>query len=110
MELMKELGKLAKERDLHIQVFTNNTLVKLLQNVIVKIPLFQTHISENVDEVKAVRNIFKEYPSYASVYNAAGLLTNKVNYKIYIKISHFLIRFKNLFLDNISSCNTPYRG
>lgn len=54
--------------------------------------------------------MFKEYPSYASVYNAAGLLTNKVNYKIYIKISHFLIRFKNLFLDNISSCNTPYRG
>ncbi|XP_046826004.1 guanine deaminase [Vespa crabro] len=55
MELMKELGKLAKERDLHIQ----------------------THISENIDEIKAVRNMFKEYPSYASVYNAAGLLTNK---------------------------------
>lgn len=40
MELMKELGKLAKERDLHIQVFKNNTLVKLLQNVIIKRPLF----------------------------------------------------------------------
>ncbi|KAK2589021.1 hypothetical protein KPH14_001864 [Odynerus spinipes] len=55
MELMKELGKLAKERDIHIQ----------------------THISENVDEILAVRNTFKDYPSYAAVYNAAGLLTNK---------------------------------
>lgn len=89
MELMKELGKLAKEKDLHIQVFTNNALVRLLQSIIIKIPLFQTHISENVDEIKAVRNMYKEYPSYASIYNAAGLLTNKVNYKMYIKVSFF---------------------
>ncbi|XP_060817178.1 guanine deaminase isoform X1 [Bombus pascuorum] len=55
MTLMKKLGKLAKEKNLHIQ----------------------THVSENQDEVEAVKNNFPEYPSYAAVYDAAGLLTNK---------------------------------
>ncbi|OAD58694.1 Guanine deaminase [Eufriesea mexicana] len=56
MTLMKELGKLAKNKNLHIQ----------------------THISENLDEIEAVRNKFPEYSSYAAVYDAAGILTNKV--------------------------------
>ncbi|XP_076760257.1 guanine deaminase [Xylocopa sonorina] len=55
MELMKKLGKIAKERNLHIQ----------------------THISENLDEVKEVRKKFPNCSSYAAVYNEAGLLTNK---------------------------------
>ncbi|CAD1472802.1 unnamed protein product, partial [Heterotrigona itama] len=55
MTLMKKLGKLAKEKDLHIQ----------------------THVSENLDEIKAVNNMFPEYPSYAAVYDGAGLLTCK---------------------------------
>lgn len=41
-------------------------------------PIIQTHISENLDEIEAVATIFKEYPSYAAVYDAAGLLTSKV--------------------------------
>ncbi|XP_046481455.1 guanine deaminase [Neodiprion pinetum] len=55
MELMTELGKLAKEMKVHVQ----------------------THISENLDEIEAVTTAYKEYPSYAAVYDAAGLLTNK---------------------------------
>lgn len=53
--VMKELGKLAKEKDLHIQ----------------------SHISENLDEIKAVISGFPECASYAAVYDAANLLTNK---------------------------------
>ncbi|CAK9804199.1 Guanine deaminase [Anthophora quadrimaculata] len=55
MELMKELGKLAGEKSLHIQ----------------------THISENTDEIKAVKEKFPEYSSYAVVYDEARLITNK---------------------------------
>jgi hypothetical protein len=38
----------------------------------------QTHISENKEEVNAVKAHFSEYPSYTAIYDAAGLLTNKV--------------------------------
>ncbi|KAK9305253.1 hypothetical protein QLX08_003683 [Tetragonisca angustula] len=55
MTLMKKLGKLAKEKDLHVQ----------------------THVSENLDEIEAVKNMFPEYPSYTAVYDGAGLLTCK---------------------------------
>ncbi|XP_053971668.1 guanine deaminase isoform X1 [Hylaeus volcanicus] len=55
MTLMKELGKLAKKEDLHIQ----------------------SHISENLDEIKAVKSKFPEWSSYAAIYDAVGLLTNK---------------------------------
>ncbi|XP_051170296.1 guanine deaminase [Leptopilina boulardi] len=55
MDLMKKLGKLANDMNLPIQ----------------------THISENMDEVKAVNEVFNEYLSYAKVYDAAGLLTKK---------------------------------
>jgi guanine deaminase len=54
MELMKKLGAIAKEQDLHIQ----------------------THISENKDEVKMVRELY-DNKSYADVYNEANLLTPK---------------------------------
>lgn len=37
----------------------------------------QGHISENEAEIKAVLECYKE-PSYAAVYDTAGLLTNKV--------------------------------
>nr|XP_033334241.1 guanine deaminase [Megalopta genalis]XP_033334242.1 guanine deaminase [Megalopta genalis] len=55
MTLLKELGKLAKEKNLHIQ----------------------SHLSENIDEIIAVGNKFPECSSYADVYDVAGLLTNK---------------------------------
>lgn len=55
MELMKQLGKIAREKDLHVQ----------------------SHVSENLDEIAAVKQIFKDCPSYTAVYEEAGLLTNK---------------------------------
>lgn len=62
MPLMKELGKLAKDEDLHIQ----------------------SHISENLGEIEAVKNTYKM--KYAEVYDAAGLLTNKVSTSFFVKI------------------------
>ncbi|KAM0726494.1 Guanine deaminase [Formica fusca] len=55
MELMQELAKIAKAKDLHIQ----------------------SHVSENEAEIRAVKQTFKEQSSYMAVYEAAGLLTNK---------------------------------
>nr|XP_012135079.1 PREDICTED: guanine deaminase isoform X2 [Megachile rotundata] len=55
MTLMKQLGKLTKEKNLHVQ----------------------SHVSENLNEITAVKNKFPEYSSYSAVYDAAGLLTNK---------------------------------
>ena len=37
----------------------------------------QTHISENLDEVELVQQLFPESSSYAEVYDKAGLLTNR---------------------------------
>lgn len=55
MPLLKGLGLLAHESDCHIQ----------------------THISENKSEIHWVRDLFPENASYADVYDAAGLLTEK---------------------------------
>ncbi|XP_034117508.1 guanine deaminase [Drosophila albomicans] len=52
-ELLSKLGDIAKEHDLHIQ----------------------SHISENLDEIKFVKEIFST--SYAGAYDEAGLLTKK---------------------------------
>ncbi|XP_059782447.1 guanine deaminase [Balaenoptera ricei] len=53
--LLGELGNIAKTRDLHIQ----------------------SHISENCDEVKAVKNLYPGYKNYTDVYDKNNLLTNK---------------------------------
>ncbi|XP_011251638.2 guanine deaminase [Camponotus floridanus] len=53
MELMKKLANIAKEKDLRIQ----------------------SHVSENKDEVKAVKEKFGK--AYTNVYDTVGLLTNK---------------------------------
>lgn len=53
MELLTQLGRIAKENDLHIQ----------------------THISESIAEIEFVKEIFSQ--SYAQVYDSANLLTNK---------------------------------
>ncbi|XP_001606359.1 guanine deaminase [Nasonia vitripennis] len=55
LELMKNLAQLARTKNLHVQ----------------------THISENKEEIQAVKDIFPEFSSYAEVYDAAGLLTKK---------------------------------
>jgi len=48
---------------------------------------FQTHISENREEIAFVREIFPEAKNYADVYEQAGLLGEKVypNYSSKIK-------------------------
>lgn len=87
MELMKELGKLAKEKDLHVQ----------------------THISENLDEIEAVRNMFTDYPSYAAVYETAGLLTNKtvLAHAIYLTDKEIaLLKQNNTAVVHCPSSNT----
>uniref|UniRef100_A0A2K5EEI8 Guanine deaminase n=1 Tax=Aotus nancymaae TaxID=37293 RepID=A0A2K5EEI8_AOTNA len=53
--LMGELGNIAKTRDLYIQ----------------------SHISENRDEVEAVKNLYPNYKNYTDVYDKNNLLTNK---------------------------------
>ncbi|KYN06027.1 PREDICTED: guanine deaminase [Cyphomyrmex costatus] len=55
MELMQKLAEIAKSKDIHIQ----------------------SHVSENKDEIIAVKQAFPHLPSYTAVYDAAGLLTNK---------------------------------
>ncbi|EDV92665.1 guanine deaminase [Drosophila grimshawi] len=52
-ELLRELGNIAKSNDVHVQ----------------------SHISENLQEIKVVKDIFKT--SYAGAYDEAGLLTKK---------------------------------
>ncbi|XP_011693825.1 PREDICTED: guanine deaminase-like [Wasmannia auropunctata] len=55
MDLMRQLANIAKENDLHIQ----------------------THVSENKDEVIEVKRVYPDQPTYAAVYDSAGLLTSK---------------------------------
>ncbi|KAE8750715.1 hypothetical protein FOCC_FOCC002692 [Frankliniella occidentalis] len=57
MDLMKKLADLARSRNLHIQ----------------------THISENMGEIEAVRGLYQQCANYAEVYDRAGLLTSKVS-------------------------------
>ncbi|XP_070494047.1 guanine deaminase [Chironomus tepperi] len=55
MEMMRKLASLASKYDLPIQ----------------------SHISENLDEIKFTLEIFPGHKNYAEVYDTAGLLTNK---------------------------------
>lgn len=54
-KMLADLGNIAKTRDLHIQ----------------------SHISENTDEVEAVKKLFPSYKNYTDVYDKHNLLTNK---------------------------------
>ena len=42
--------------------------------------LFQTHISENKEEIAEVQKIFPSSKHYTDVYDSHGLLTNKVTH------------------------------
>lgn len=55
-------------------------MINITITIIINFQFFdpQTHISENKEEVKAVEAVFSDYSSYAGVYDAANLLTNKV--------------------------------
>lgn len=39
---------------------------------------FQSHISENAEEIKLVKDLFPESKSYTDVYHKYNLLTDKV--------------------------------
>jgi len=55
MDLMKRVGQIAKERTAFIQ----------------------SHLSENLDEVAWIHTLFPDLPSYTSVYETAGMLTER---------------------------------
>ncbi len=55
MGLMRQTAKIASERG----------------------AMVQSHLSENRDEVEWIRKLFPDCPSYAGVYDAAGLLTDR---------------------------------
>jgi guanine deaminase len=55
MDMMKKLAELAKTHNLPIQ----------------------SHISENLDEIKFTLELFPGHKNYAEVYDSAGLLTNR---------------------------------
>lgn len=55
MELLKELGRIAKEYNLHIQ----------------------THISESLGEIDLIKTLFPDCNNYADVYDKSNLLTRK---------------------------------
>ncbi|XP_014246516.1 guanine deaminase isoform X2 [Cimex lectularius] len=54
-DLLKKLGSLAEKYDLYVQ----------------------SHISENLEEIKLTMELFPDCANYADVYDKAGLLTNK---------------------------------
>jgi guanine deaminase len=55
MELMQQVGEIARERNAFVQ----------------------SHLSENLDEIAWVRSLFPALPSYAAVYEAAGMLSRR---------------------------------
>jgi guanine deaminase len=55
MDLMKRVGEIAEERGAFVQ----------------------SHLSENKDEIELVKRLFPDFPSYTSVYDSAGLLTER---------------------------------
>jgi guanine deaminase len=55
IELMERIGKIAHERGAFIQ----------------------SHLSENIDEIAWVRSLFPDLPSYAAIYDSAGMLSER---------------------------------
>jgi len=55
LELMKRVGKIARDRHAFVQ----------------------SHLSENIDEVRWVRRLFPECASYTAIYDSAGMLTER---------------------------------
>ena len=52
---------------------------------------FQTHISENLGEIAAVHEVHPDAKNYADVYDQAGLLTNKVEFKFFINYNSIIL-------------------
>ncbi|XP_043279421.1 guanine deaminase isoform X2 [Venturia canescens] len=91
LELLKELGKLANELDIHVQ----------------------THVSENLDEIEAVKELFPGIETYTEVYEAAGLLTNKtvLAHGVHLKDNELdIIKSKKSAVIHCPSSNTCLRS
>ena len=84
MELMRRVGQFARERNAYVQ----------------------THLSENVDEVKLIRNLFPDCPSYAAVYESAGLLSERCIMAHCIHLSPDEIALLSRTRTNVAFC--PY--
>ena len=83
-ELMREVGRIANE---------NRALI-------------QSHLSENQDEVKWVRSLFPDQPSYTEVYAAAGLLGERTIMAHCIHLSDSEISTLAASRTNVAFC--PY--
>jgi guanine deaminase len=69
----------------------------------------QTHISENKPEVELVRKLFPDSKSYASVYDDAGLLTNKMILAHAVHLTEeevALVKERNAKISHCPSSNT----
>src|SRR5262245_2000602 len=84
MELMTRVGRFAQERGAYVQ----------------------SHLSENVDEVKLIRNLFPDCPSYAAVYESAGLLSERCIMAHCIHLSPDEIALLSRTRTNVAFC--PY--
>lgn len=81
-ETLSQLGALAKDEDLRVQ----------------------THISENLNEVELVRELFPDQKSYADVYDHHGLLTAKTILAHAVHLSKEEMRLVKQRNSKISHC------
>jgi guanine deaminase len=84
MQLMKEVGRIARERG----------------------AMVQSHLSENKDEVEWMRRLFPQYPSYAAIYDAAALLSERAIMGHCIHLSSDEIGLLSRTRTNVAFC--PY--
>ena len=84
MELMRRVGQFARERGAYMQ----------------------THLSENVDEIKWIRQLYPDCRSYAAVYESAGLLSERCIMAHCIHLSPDEIALLSRTRTNVAFC--PY--
>ncbi|NWX88099.1 GUAD deaminase, partial [Nothoprocta pentlandii] len=83
-DLLQALGNLAQTHDLHVQ----------------------SHISENEEELKIVKNLFPDYQNYTDVYDRNKLLTSKTVMAHACYLSEEELKLFNLRGASISHCPT----
>ncbi|XP_025891611.1 guanine deaminase [Nothoprocta perdicaria] len=83
-DLLQALGNLAQTHDLHVQ----------------------SHISENEEELKIVKNLFPDYQNYTEVYDRNKLLTSKTVMAHACYLSEEELKLFNLRGASISHCPT----
>ncbi len=68
----------------------------------------QSHLSENVDEISWVKQLFPAAKSYTDVYNMFGLLTRKVG--VALKNLSFFFLSLVLFVFSLPHCEPKGNG